>query len=37
LRSAGEENIKLIDMDSDKLLEKISKDRALEEAFVGAV
>lgn len=37
LRSSGEEHIKLIDLDSNALLEKISKNRALEEAFVGAV
>ena len=37
LRSAGEENIKLIDIDTKNVLERISKSRALEEAFVGAV
>ncbi|PMP94766.1 MAG: hypothetical protein C0169_06165, partial [Thermodesulfobacterium geofontis] len=37
LRSSGEENIKLIDLEKNTILERISKNRALEEAFLGAV
>lgn len=37
LRSTGEEHIRLIDMETGKTIEKMSKKRALEEAFPSAV
>ncbi|BAL80944.1 DEAD/DEAH box helicase [Caldisericum exile] len=37
LRSSGEDNIRLIDVETNTVIERISKNRALEEAFVGAV
>lgn len=37
IRGVGEENIKLIDLDSNKEIEKMSLQRALEEVFPNAV
>lgn len=37
IRSSGEENIKLVDVETNEVLERISKNRALEEAFPQAV